>query len=55
MNLYMSCSGDKNKSMVIGDIVRKNIRTFSVPKGTACIAYCKRPSSIITGGKDKLM
>jgi WD40 repeat protein len=55
MNAFISCARDSTNSIVIGDFERKVNRTISVPNGICCFEVSKRPSFIITGGRDKII
>ncbi|KAI8902061.1 WD40-repeat-containing domain protein [Globomyces pollinis-pini] len=55
MNAFVSCSLEDEKSLVIGDLERKTIRHISVPKGIETFEFCRRPSFLITGGRDKVI
>jgi hypothetical protein len=54
INAVVSCSGDPIKSLVVSDLGRKVTRCIGVPKGLRCFDYCRRPSFLVTGGRDKL-
>jgi WD40 repeat protein len=55
MNAFICCSRDSTNSIVIGEFERKENRTISVPNGITCFEVSKRPSFIITGGRDKII
>jgi hypothetical protein len=55
MNSFVACSGEKVKSVTIGDVQRKTVRHISVEKGIRCFEYCRRPSFLITAGRDKVL
>jgi hypothetical protein len=39
----------------MGDLERKTLRHISLPKGIETFDFCKRPSFLLTGGRDKAM
>ncbi|KAJ3325129.1 WD repeat-containing protein 49 [Boothiomyces sp. JEL0866] len=55
MNAFVSCSLEDEKSLVIGDLERKTLRHITVPKGIETFEFCRRPSFLITGGRDKVI
>ncbi|EGF76597.1 hypothetical protein BATDEDRAFT_92606 [Batrachochytrium dendrobatidis JAM81] len=55
MNAFVSCAVENSKSLVIGDLERKTLRYISVPKGIRCFEFCRRPSFLVTGGRDKII
>jgi WD40 repeat protein len=55
MNAFVSCSLDSEKSLVIGDLERKTLRHISIPKGIETFDFCKRPSFLMTTGRDKII
>ena len=55
MSSFVACSSEKTKSVTIGDLQRKSVRSINVLKGIRCFEYCKRPSFLITGGRDKTL
>ncbi|KAJ3217574.1 WD40 repeat domain 95 [Dinochytrium kinnereticum] len=55
MNSFVSCASENTKSLVIGDLERKTVRYIHVPKGIKCFDFCRRPSFLVTGGRDKIM
>ncbi|KAG5456492.1 MAG: hypothetical protein BJ554DRAFT_3749, partial [Olpidium bornovanus] len=55
VNGFISCSSESNRSLVIGDLERKSIRYLHVDKGIRCFDYCRRPTFLVTGGRDKMM
>jgi WD40 repeat protein len=55
INAFVSCSLESEKSLVIGDLDRKTVRSVSIPKGVKCFEFCRRPSFLITGGRDKTL
>lgn len=52
---FVSCSLESEKSLVIGDLDRKTVRSVSIPKGVKCFEFCRRPSFLVTGGRDKVL
>lgn len=55
MNTFISCANESVNSMVIGDFERKINRSISVPNGITCFEVSRRPSFILTGGRDKII
>ncbi|KAJ3262291.1 WD40 repeat domain 95 [Boothiomyces macroporosus] len=55
MNAFVSCSLEDDKSLVIGDLERKTLRHITVSKGIETFEFCRRPSFLITGGRDKVI
>ncbi|KAJ3340747.1 WD repeat-containing protein 49 [Gonapodya sp. JEL0774] len=55
MNAFISCAPENSKSLVIGDMDRKAERYIHAPKGINCFEYCRRPSFLVTGGRDKVI
>ncbi|KAI9204974.1 WD40-repeat-containing domain protein [Polychytrium aggregatum] len=55
MNAFVSCTSEPTKSLVIGDLERKTARYIHVPKGIKCFDFCRRPSFLVTGGRDKIV
>ncbi|KAJ3129013.1 WD40 repeat domain 95 [Nowakowskiella sp. JEL0407] len=55
MNAFVSCATENTRSLVIGDLERKTVRFINVPKGIKCFDFCKRPSFLVTGGRDKIV
>ncbi|KAJ3227462.1 WD40 repeat domain 95 [Clydaea vesicula] len=55
INAFITCSSETNRSLAIGDLERKTERHVSVPKGIKCFEYCRRPSFLVTGGRDKVV
>ncbi|KAI9222237.1 WD40-repeat-containing domain protein [Blastocladiella britannica] len=55
INAFVTCSAESSKSVIISDLERKTTRYINVPKGVRCFDYCRRPSFIITGGRDKIV
>ncbi|KAI8614723.1 WD40-repeat-containing domain protein [Chytriomyces sp. MP71] len=55
MNGFVSCASENTKSLVIGDLERKTVRYIHVPKGIKCFDVCRRPSFLVTGGRDKII
>ncbi|KAJ3094874.1 nucleoside diphosphate kinase, partial [Physocladia obscura] len=55
MNSFVSCASENTKSLAIGDLERKTVRYIHVPKGIKCFDVCRRPSFLVTGGKDKII
>ncbi|KAJ3276764.1 WD40 repeat domain 95 [Terramyces sp. JEL0728] len=55
MNAFVSCSLEDEKSLVIGDLERKTLRHITVSKGIETFEFCRRPSFLITGGRDKVI
>jgi WD repeat-containing protein 49 len=55
MNAIVTCSLDPERSLVIGDMERKTLRHITLEKGIATFEFCKRPSLLLTGGRDKSM
>ncbi|KAI8812174.1 WD40-repeat-containing domain protein [Cladochytrium replicatum] len=55
MNAFVSCASENSQSLVIGDLERKAVRLLNVPKGIKCFDYCRRPSFLVTGGRDKII
>jgi WD40 repeat protein len=53
MNAFVSCSSEDQNSLVMGDLERKTIRSISIPKGVETFEFCKRPSFLVTAGRDK--
>lgn len=51
----MSCSLEAEKSLVIGDLDRKTVRSVSIPTGVKSFEFCRRPSFLVTGGRDKIL
>ncbi|RKO89787.1 WD40-repeat-containing domain protein, partial [Blyttiomyces helicus] len=55
MNAFVSCASEATRSLVIGDLERKTVRYVTVPKGINCFDFCRRPSFLVTGGRDKII
>ncbi|KAI8818479.1 WD40-repeat-containing domain protein [Fimicolochytrium jonesii] len=55
INAFISCAPESIRSLVIGDIERKSFRSVNVPKGIKCFEFCRRPSFLVTGGRDKII
>ncbi|KAJ3336526.1 WD40 repeat domain 95 [Kappamyces sp. JEL0680] len=55
MNSFVSCSLDDEKSLVMGDLERKTLRYISIPKGIETFEFCRRPSYLVTGGRDRVI
>ncbi|KAH6585718.1 hypothetical protein BASA50_001053 [Batrachochytrium salamandrivorans] len=55
MNSFVSCAVENNKSLVIGDLERKTLRHIRIMKGIRCFEFCRRPSFLVTGGRDKII
>ncbi|KAJ1510084.1 WD repeat-containing protein 49, partial [Coelomomyces lativittatus] len=55
INAFVTSSNESHKSLVLSDIERKTIRYISVNKGIRCFDYCKRPSFLVTGGRDRVV
>ena len=55
LNGYISCSSDGARSLAIGDIERRTVRYLRVQRGIKCFDFCKRPSFLVTGGRDKVI
>lgn len=55
MNSFVSCSLDDDRSLVMGDLERKTLRCISIPKGIETFEFCRRPSYLITGGRDRIL
>ncbi|KAJ3193189.1 WD40 repeat domain 95 [Irineochytrium annulatum] len=55
MNSFVSCSSENNRSLVIGDLERRTLRPLQVAKGIKCFDFCRRPSFLVTGGRDKII
>lgn len=55
LNAFVSCASENTVSLAIGDLIRKTVRTVSLPKGIRCFEFCKRPSYLVTGGRDKII
>lgn len=56
LNWIVSCSSDDITSLaIISAQSRKLIRSIGVPKGIQTFEFCKRPSYLLTGGKDGIM
>ncbi|KAJ3375003.1 WD repeat-containing protein 49 [Allomyces arbusculus] len=55
INAFVTCSSESAKSLVISDLERKTTRSISVPKGVRCFDACRRPSFLVTGGRDKIV
>lgn len=55
MNSFVSCSLDDERSLVMGDLERKTLRCISIPKGIETFEFCRRPSYLITGGRDRIL
>ncbi|KAI8911806.1 WD40-repeat-containing domain protein [Gorgonomyces haynaldii] len=55
MNAFVSCSRHAGSSLVIGDLERKTNRYVNLPKGVACFDFSRRPSFLVTGGRDKVI
>jgi WD40 repeat protein len=53
MNAFVSCSSEDENSLVMGDLERKTLRNISISKGIETFEFCKRPSFLITAGRDK--
>ncbi|KAI9139143.1 WD40-repeat-containing domain protein [Paraphysoderma sedebokerense] len=53
LNSFVSCSSESTKSMAIGGLDRKSVGYVRVPKGIRCFDFSRRPSFLITGGRDK--
>lgn len=39
----------------MGDLERKTLRCISIPKGIETFEFCRRPSYLITGGRDRIL
>ncbi|KNE54965.1 hypothetical protein AMAG_00905 [Allomyces macrogynus ATCC 38327] len=52
INAFVTCSSESAKSLVISDLERTTTRSISVPKGVRCFDACRRPSFLVTGGRD---
>jgi hypothetical protein len=55
MNAFVSCSLDNERSLVVGDLERKTLRYIELESGIETFEFCKRPSFLLTGGRDKTM
>jgi WD40 repeat protein len=55
MNSYVSCSADSQGALTIGDLGRRTCRKINVPGGVKCFNFCRRPSFLVTGGRDKIV
>lgn len=55
LNGYISCSSDSVKSLAIGDIERRTVRYLNVQRGIKYFDFCRRPSFLVTGGRDKII
>lgn len=55
LNGFVSCSTDCVKSLAIGDIQRNTVRHVRSQRGVKCFEFCRRPSFLITGGRDKVL
>ena len=55
MNSFVSCSLEDERSLVMGDLERKTLRCISIPKGVETFEFCRRPSYLITGGRDRVI
>ncbi|KAJ3056388.1 WD repeat-containing protein 49 [Rhizophlyctis rosea] len=56
MNAFVSCSTESTNSLIIGDLERtKQVRRVHAPKGINCFDFCRRPSFLVTGGRDKIV
>ncbi|KAI9094719.1 WD40-repeat-containing domain protein [Phlyctochytrium arcticum] len=55
INAFVSCAPESVKSLVVGDLERKTIRYVPVSKGIRCFEFCRRPSFLVTGGRDKII
>ncbi|KAI8914980.1 WD40-repeat-containing domain protein [Powellomyces hirtus] len=55
INAFISCAPESVRSLIIGDLERKSIRYVNVPKGIKCFEFCRRPSFLVTGGRDKII
>jgi hypothetical protein len=49
INAFVSCSLESEKSLVIGDLDRKTVRSVSIPKGVKCFEFCRRPRFLNAG------
>jgi hypothetical protein len=55
MNAYVTCASESDNSLIIGDLERKTNRKINVPLGVLCFEFIRRPSFLVTGGRDKIM
>ncbi|KAI8996010.1 WD40-repeat-containing domain protein [Gaertneriomyces semiglobifer] len=55
LTCFVSCAGSESKSLCFGDLERKVWRSVSVNKGVKCFEFCRRPSFLVTGGRDKVI
>jgi hypothetical protein len=55
MNAYVTCASEGEGSLTIGDLERKTSRKVDVPQGVICFEFIRRPSFLVTGGRDKAM
>ncbi|TPX58932.1 hypothetical protein SpCBS45565_g07880 [Spizellomyces sp. 'palustris'] len=55
INAFVSCAPESARSLVVGDLERKSIRYVHVPKGIKAFEFCRRPSFLVTGGRDKII
>ena len=55
MNAYVTCASESESSLIIGDLERKTCRKIHVPGGVKCFEFCRRPSFLVTGGRDKIV
>jgi hypothetical protein len=55
MNAFITCSSVSNTSLILGDVERKTIKKIEVPLGVKAFDFIKRPSFLVTGGRDKIM
>ena len=55
MNAYVTCASESENALIIGDLERKTSRSISVFQGVKTFDFCRRPSFLITAGRDKIM
>ncbi|XP_033112212.1 WD repeat-containing protein 64-like isoform X2 [Anneissia japonica] len=59
LRCFASCSASSNVSFILEDVNRlfdnQPCRSFGIPKGVNCFAYCARANIITTGGNDKIV
>ncbi|XP_071962491.1 WD repeat-containing protein 64-like [Antedon mediterranea] len=59
LRCFASCSASSTTSFILEDVNRlynnQPCRSFGVPKGVNCFAYCARANILTTGGNDKIV
>ncbi len=55
MNAYVTCASENGSSFIIGDLERRTSRKIHVPQGVQCFDFSRRPSFLVTGGRDKVI